>query len=376
MRLPDGERSRVVLIGTANYRLDPDLPDIPSVLNNLADLAGSFNLPLHGWTTSQTCRVIEDPRDQTELAVQLSEHASQAEDLLLVYFAGHGLLDPGGELFLGLSGTRRGNLLRYSAMPFDGIREIVRNSPARNRVVILDCCFSGRAVDAMGDADSLALDQIDIGGSFTLTATSAGRTARAPLGERNTAFTAELVRLLREGHEQAPYDLTLSQIHQILYQRLRSKGLPKPHAKGTDTVSGLVIARNHGYQPPTGNQRWMRAGDLGREAVRLLLDDEELLGRSGDPAAAARKYGEIASLLTRLYGADVDDARAAEASRLVWAEFAAAKAASGPTPAPPRGYGGRTVGIDLGTTNSVVSVLEGGEPTVITNAEGARTTPS
>ncbi|WP_329291518.1 molecular chaperone DnaK [Streptomyces sp. NBC_01455] len=36
----------------------------------------------------------------------------------------------------------------------------------------------------------------------------------------------------------------------------------------------------------------------------------------------------------------------------------------------------RAVGIDLGTTNSVVAVLEGGDPTVVTNAEGARTTPS
>ncbi|HWW10179.1 MAG TPA: molecular chaperone DnaK [Candidatus Acidoferrales bacterium] len=36
----------------------------------------------------------------------------------------------------------------------------------------------------------------------------------------------------------------------------------------------------------------------------------------------------------------------------------------------------RTVGIDLGTTNSVVAVMEGGEPTVIANAEGGRTTPS
>lgn len=36
----------------------------------------------------------------------------------------------------------------------------------------------------------------------------------------------------------------------------------------------------------------------------------------------------------------------------------------------------RAVGVDLGTTNSVVSVLEAGEPTVIANTEGARTTPS
>ena len=37
---------------------------------------------------------------------------------------------------------------------------------------------------------------------------------------------------------------------------------------------------------------------------------------------------------------------------------------------------GKIIGIDLGTTNSVVAVMEGNEPTVIINSEGKRTTPS
>ncbi|GAA1236557.1 hypothetical protein GCM10009665_28390 [Kitasatospora nipponensis] len=376
MRLPDGDRSRIILIGTANYPADPDLLDLPAVLNNLADVADAFGLPLHGWSTSQTCVTIANPGSNEELVDQLTELTAQAEDLLLIYFAGHGLLDSAGKLHLGLSRTRRGRQLRHTALPFDELREFVIDSPARKRVVILDCCFSGRAIDIMAPGDSLALDQIDIAGTFVLTATSASTTARAPHGERNTAFTAELVRLLTEGDENAPLDLTLGQLYQLLHQRLVSRGLPKPRRQGTDTVADLVIARNRSYRPATEGERWARREDSGQGTPRMLLDEEEFLGHNGDPDGAARKYGRIAGLLARLYGPEFVDAKAAEASRAVWAEFGTARTASPSAPAPPSVRRIRAVGIDLGTTNSVVSVLMDGEPRIVTNAEGTRSTPS
>src|SRR5690606_38987600 len=57
-------------------------------------------------------------------------------------------------------------------------------------------------------------------------------------------------------------------------------------------------------------------------------------------------------------------------------ECLGARAPSGTHSTTEAAHMARAVGIDLGTTNSVVAVLEGGEPTVIANAEGSRTTPS
>jgi molecular chaperone DnaK len=370
MRRPDGATSRVVLIGTANYSSDASLPDLPAVLNNLTDIVSELNRPAHGWFAPQSCEVIRDPGTASDLGRRLNRLAPQAEDLLLVYYAGHGLLDSRGNLYLGLTGTQR-DLLRYTAMPYDGVKEAIMDSPARNRVVILDCCFSGRAIDVMAP-DSVVTEQTQITGSFTLTATASGVTALAPRGERNTAFTGELLRLLREGDPRAPEQLTLDHVYRSLYRGLKSRGLPEPRRQGTDTVEDLVVARNMGYSQLSGGDH--------RDAVdgegRLVVEDAERLGHGGDPGAAARRYTEITKLLLPVYGADSPNVRSAQASRDFWARQVTR--ISTPTwRSPTRTAATPTcICLDFGVSNSVVSVLEDGEPTVIFNAEGARSTPS
>lgn len=178
---------------------------------------------------------------------EIRKASKEAEDLLLVYFAGHGLIDPeSGELFLALSRSEPDEPL-YNAVRFAEIREAVAASRARNRVIILDCCYSGRAIiDAMGaDVAAAAFAQTDTFGAYTLTATSANLPAIARAGERHTVFTGELLRLLEEGVENAGPYLTLS----CLYEELRRTLTPQPRQQGSDSAGQIALAPNSAYMP-------------------------------------------------------------------------------------------------------------------------------
>lgn len=109
------------------------------------------------------------------------------------------------ELYLSLTDTDPDEL-PVSALGYDDVREVLRDSRAANRVVILDCCFSGRAIDDMaGDV----IGQLSIEGTYVLAATPPNAVALAPLGARHTA-----------------------------------RGLPRPQQRGTGTSQHLGLARN------------------------------------------------------------------------------------------------------------------------------------
>jgi hypothetical protein len=240
--LPDPHGSQAVLIGTSRYE-SADLPDLPAVENNLLDLAALLTDPA---LCGLPCVSLADPPDPRAVYRVLRQSAAEALDLLLVYIACHGRTGPRNELYLTVAGTDPGEL-PVSALAYDLVREVVRDSPAANRVVILDCCFSGRAIpDMAGDAETV-LGQVGVEGSYVLTATPANAVALAPEGSRHTAFTGELLDLIRNGVPAGPELLTFATLYRQLAHRTRTRGLPTPCQRGTGTVDRLALTRNPAF---------------------------------------------------------------------------------------------------------------------------------
>ncbi|MFI8997332.1 glycine betaine ABC transporter substrate-binding protein [Streptomyces sp. NPDC053542] len=237
--LPDASRSRAVLIGTSRYT---HLADLPAVANNLTTLAAVLRGPASWQLAEEHCTVIADPGDWTEVLHAVRQAAEEATDTLLVYFAGHGLLEETrGDLFLGLPHSQQGR--SYTGVPYSALRDVILTGRPQRHVVILDCCFSGRALGTMSGPGVIA-DHAEIEGSYLLAASPETSFALAPEGETYTAFTGELLKLLEEGVPDGPELLDLDTVYTSLRAALNAKGRPLPQKRDRNTAGRLALSRN------------------------------------------------------------------------------------------------------------------------------------
>ncbi len=227
-----------MLIGASHFNAGPDLPDIPAVQVNLTALRQVLTNPDTGVLRPELCRVLIDPTSADEVGTALSDMAATATDLLLVYYAGHGLVDDRGRLHLALAHTHP-HRARWTALPLELLREEIANSAAATtRVLVLDCCFSGRAIEAMADDQGVISGQLEVAGTYTLTSTTANAPSHAPAGDRFTAFTGALLRALDEADP-----LTLDQIYVTVDRDLAARNLPRPQRRVVNTAGDLALSR-------------------------------------------------------------------------------------------------------------------------------------
>ncbi|WP_445151050.1 caspase, EACC1-associated type [Baekduia sp. Peel2402] len=240
--LLDPERSRVLLVGAGRYGPAAQLDDLPSVPRGIVALERLLIDPRRTGLNRGSCVTVLDPSTPEKVDAPLWRLVDEAEDTLMVYYSGHGVPHPtDGTLHLGVASTDR-RRLHSTAVPIDWIRSALRESQARAKVVVLDCCFSGRAVQPLS-AGALAAE-IDVEGTFVMTASAANTLAVAPVGERYTAFTGAFIGTLDDGVAEAGELLDLETIFRGIRGRLRQRGYPEPQVQRLNEASRLALARN------------------------------------------------------------------------------------------------------------------------------------
>ncbi|MFE6690602.1 hypothetical protein ACFVFQ_29550 [Streptomyces sp. NPDC057743] len=94
------------------------------------------------------------------------------------------------------------------------------------------------APEHMSDPADLAVGQLDLAGTYTLTSTTRTAPSHAPEGETYTAFTGALLDALAE-----PVPLTLDEVHGRVDRALHSRGLPRPQRRSAGAAGSLVLLR-------------------------------------------------------------------------------------------------------------------------------------
>jgi DNA segregation ATPase FtsK/SpoIIIE-like protein len=292
-QFPDPERSRAVLIGTGRYHPTSGLNDLPGVLNNLVHLRDVLTHPDLGGFHAEHCRIVAEPASALEVDEYLQVARAEATDTLLVYYAGHGLVED-DRFYLTLT-TSRTNSVRHTCFDYDHIRRALIGSRARTRVVLLDSCYSGQALGLMSADNAADAGLLDIEGTYLLTSSAATAPSKAPVGGRFTAFTEELLDHLRRGDPDGPEGLTLQDTYEHLLRTTIAKGLPRPQQRNAGTAAHVALVRNRALlpgaaaedAPPPVVARPLVLDQLGSPAAPHRLVPFGLAGHPGGPPTTA-----------------------------------------------------------------------------------------
>ncbi|MEU0518902.1 caspase family protein [Streptosporangium sp. NPDC006007] len=242
--------ARVVVVGSGTYTAGSSLPEVDSVAGTVTDLGRC--LVERAGLDPAALTVVIDPAGPVEFGAALVEAARQATDVLVVYYVGHGLVDAGNDLHLATHATvdLHEGIPAHQALPYAALRQVVTRCTAPVIVIVMDCCFSGRATPAAREAGRRLLEATPQG-TYLLAATGRDQAAWAPPDRRHTAFTGALISLLTGGDPTAPAVLTLDDVYRCLARTLPEQGFPAPRRQATDHGDRQPVALNPAHPAAT-----------------------------------------------------------------------------------------------------------------------------
>ncbi|MEU1405760.1 hypothetical protein ABZ471_25985 [Streptomyces sp. NPDC005728] len=298
---PEEAPDQILVVATGQHAPGSRLPDVPAATASARALGRAFAAADSG--TERHVRVVLDPADLAELGEAIAGAAERARGLLLVHFVGHGILGPGGDLYLATCATdnSRATRLAHSALPCAMLGNYLLSSRATARAVVLDCCFSAHSFTRLG-------------GTRTYVLASASEDFLAPSGTVLTPFTGAVLDTLSVTSAGGASRVTLDDLYREVAVRMAHQGRSGPRRLGADAVGDTVIAerrRESGSSAPdpcaTAPYPGLAAFEVGQSAffhgrhrelteLLFLLTDR---ARHARPLALAAPSGAGKSSLLR-----------------------------------------------------------------------------
>ena len=217
---------RALLIGVGEY--EPGLNPLPSSVKDVQAVERVLRHPEMGDFGAVKCLTNPDSQRMQEEIENLFADCLK-DDLLLLYFSGHGIKDESGKLYFATRLTRknpRGQLIKSTAIPASFIHNVMSDSRSKRQVMILDCCFSGAFAEgllAKGDASVDIRTQLGGEGRVVLTSSSSTQYSFEQMGEELSIYTLYLVEGIATGAADLDEDgfISVDELHDYASRKVR-----------------------------------------------------------------------------------------------------------------------------------------------------------
>ena len=244
------ETRAALIIASYRYK-DADLRGLIAPAQDAEALARVLADPAIGDFEVQT--LLDEPSHRVSRAIEAFFADRKRDDLLLLYFSGHGIKDEEGRLYLSTADTQR-KLLRATAIPATFVNDVMRYSRSRRQVLLLDCCYSGafaRGMVAKTDGRIGTIECFGGRGRVVLTASDAMQYAFEGDKVRGkgvrSVFTQALVHGLETGKADLNGDgrISFDELYDYVYDRVSDQTPQQTPGKWALGVQGeIIIARN------------------------------------------------------------------------------------------------------------------------------------
>ncbi|WNZ44043.1 caspase family protein [Leptolyngbya boryana CZ1] len=217
-----------LLVGVSEY--EPGLNPLPAAVKDVDAVQEVLLQPeIGGFAESDITSLKNPERQAMEEAIYTLFADRHRDDLVVLFFSGHGIKNDAGELFLATRGTRktpRGELISPTAVSAKFIHDCMSRSRSRRQVVVLDSCFSGAFAEGLSAKDDGTVnirEQLGGEGRAILTSSSSTQYSFEEEGQTLSLYTRFLIEGIKTGQADQDGDdfISIDELHDYASRRVR-----------------------------------------------------------------------------------------------------------------------------------------------------------